>query len=59
MTISMNQLETYGFNAKQIINELDELFPPVNPTPKDKIETIMFRSGQHSVVAWLKQKLEE
>ena len=59
MTISMNQLETYGLNAKQIIAEMDELFPPVNPTPKDSIETIMFRSGQRSIVAWLKQKLED
>ena len=40
----------------KLIDELDEFFPEFLPTPKDQIETIMFRSGQRSVVEYIKQK---
>ncbi len=58
MTISMNQLETYGLQATAILKEMDENFPPVQPTPYDNIEKIMYQAGQRSVVEWYKQQME-
>jgi len=45
--------------ARTLIQELDETFPPVSPTPDQPIEYIMYRSGQRSVVDWIQLKLEE
>jgi hypothetical protein len=45
--------------AHAIIAELQDLFPPTNPTPSDDIATIMYRAGQRSVVEWLQDKLKE
>ena len=44
--------------ARAVLVELEELFPPVNPSPADSINTIMYRSGQRSVIEYLKTKLE-
>ena len=52
-------LEVFGMEARAIISELDSTFPPINPNPDDTIEKIMYRSGQRSVVEWLKTKLDE
>lgn len=41
------------------MTEMESTFPPVTPSPEDTIEKIMYRSGQRSVVEWLKQKLDE
>jgi hypothetical protein len=38
---------------------LEENFKHFNPTPNDTMETIMYRSGQRSVVEYIKQLLEE
>ena len=54
----MNQLETYGLQATTILKEMDENFPPVQPTPYDNIEKIMYQAGQRSVVEWVKQQME-
>ena len=51
-------METLGIQANAIINELDELFPPTNPGPGDSISTIMYRSGQRSVIEWIHNRLE-
>ena len=51
-------LETLGLQATSILEEMEDLFPPTNPGPSDSISTIMYRSGQRSVVEWLKQRLE-
>ena len=59
MSISLNTLETFGLTVKQVLVEMDENFPPVNPKPQDDIEKIMYQAGQRSVVEWLTQKLEE
>ena len=45
--------------ARSLINELEETFPPYSPTPDTTISTIMYRSGQRSVVEWILNKLEE
>ena len=45
--------------ARAVLKELEELFPPVTPTPTDTMPTIMYRSGQRSIIEWLKIKLEK
>jgi hypothetical protein len=57
--ITMNLLETLGLQSSQIIQQLDETFPPVTPSPRDDISMIMYKAGQRSVVEWLQKKLEE
>lgn len=59
MSISLNTLETFGFTVKQALQEMEEVFPPSDPGPGDSISTIMYRSGQRSVVNWLQAKLQE
>jgi hypothetical protein len=59
MSISLNTLEAYGMTARSIIAQADETFPPTNPGPGDSMSTIMYRSGQRSVIDWIKQRLEE
>ena len=44
--------------ARAIMAEMDSTFPPLNPSPNDTIETIMYRSGQRSVVEWLVNRME-
>ena len=41
-----------------VLSQLDEIFPPVNPTPADDYPLIMYRAGQRSVVEWIKQQTE-
>ena len=45
--------------ANALAAEANEFFPPVNPSPTDDMNTIMYRAGQRSVVEWLIEKLEE
>lgn len=58
MSTSLNTLEVLGMQHHAIINELNNNFPPITPTPEDTIEKIMYRSGQRSVVEWLLTRLE-
>ena len=55
----LSLLEARGMETNAIINELQELYPPVTPTPDDSIEKIMYRSGQRSVVEWLLNRLTQ
>ena len=45
--------------VKSLLKQAEETFPPVNPGPDDKITTIMYRSGQRSVINWIAQRLKE
>ena len=45
--------------ARAVLTEMQDHFPVVTPSPEDSIEKIMYRSGQRSVVEWLKTKLDE
>ena len=58
MSISPNTLEVLGMNSRGLVAALEESFPPTNPTPEDSMEKIMYRSGQRSVVEWIKENLE-
>ncbi len=40
----------------RLCEELDAMYPPINPTPKDDIHLIMFRAGQRSVVEYILAK---
>ena len=57
--ISPNTLEVLGMQSRGLALQLEESFPPVNPTPDDTMEKIMFRSGQRSVVEWIINYMEE
>ena len=52
--------ESYVFGSEPALErlekELDAMYPPVNPTPKDDDRLIMFRAGQRSVVEYIKAK---
>ncbi len=54
-----NTLEVLGMQSRGLVLQLEETFPPVNSTPEDSLEKIMFRSGQRSVVEWIIQYMEE
>jgi len=43
---------------ERLCEELEAMYPPINPTPKDDDRLIMFRSGQRSVVEYIKAKSE-
>ena len=59
MSTYLNTLEAFGMQSRAVLNELNETFPPVNPSPRDDISMIMYKAGQRSVVEWLQKKLEE
>ncbi len=40
----------------RLCEELDAMYPPINPTPKDEDRLIMFRAGQRSVVEYILAK---
>ena len=59
MSTFLSTLETLGMEHRALINELEDNFPPITPSPEDTIEKIMYRSGQRSVVEWLVNRLED
>ena len=60
MSTYPNTLESIlGPNLEQILTELEEIYPPTNPNPNEKMESIMYRSGQRSVVEWIKTRISE
>jgi hypothetical protein len=58
MSTFLSTLETLGMEHRALINELEDNFPPITPSPEDTIEKIMYRSGQRSVVEWLVNRLD-
>ena len=58
MSISLNMLESRGLELQAMMTQLNETFPPVNPTPADDLTTIMYRAGQRSVVEYIQQQME-
>ena len=60
MSISPNTLESIiGPTLESVLNELEEIHPPLNPTPDESMEKIMYRSGQRSVVEWIRDRISE
>ena len=58
MSISLNMLESRAMELQAMMTQLNETFPPVNPTPADDLTTIMYRAGQRSVVEYIQQQME-
>jgi len=56
---TLDLLELKGMQANAMIQQLNEIFPPTNPTPDDTMEKVMYRSGQRSVVEWVIKYMEE
>lgn len=57
--ISLSTLKLHNDRFDELIQELEDYFEWQPVTPKDHIEDIMYRAGQASVVAYIKQKLDE
>ena len=55
---ALNTLEVFGMESRALLQQLDDQFPVMNPSPTDTIEKIMYRSGQRSVVEWIIENLE-
>ena len=59
MSTFLNTLEPiYGPELNTILEEMEQIFPPVTPTPDWTERQIMYRSGQRAVVEWLIQRTE-
>jgi len=54
-----NTLNIYSEKLEKLVEDLELKFPSEPIHPKEQIESIMYRAGQASVVAYVKQILEE
>lgn len=56
----LNEADIFGKQPplQSLVDELESLFPQLNPSPKDSDREIMYRAGQRSVVEFLKEKLD-
>tara|TARA_B100000902_G_scaffold197084_1_gene188178 strand:- start:112 stop:297 length:186 start_codon:yes stop_codon:yes gene_type:complete len=60
MSTSRNILEpVIGPTLESVLLELEEIHPPITPTPDESMEKIMYRSGQRSVVDWIRTRIDE
>ena len=60
MSTYPNTLESIlGTSLESILAELEEIYPPITPNPDESMEKIMYRSGQRSVVEWIKDRISE
>jgi hypothetical protein len=55
--ISLNTLNL--LTVERLLAELEDLYPPINPTPDTPLNQIMYRSGQASVVEWIRTRLTQ
>jgi len=54
----LSQEDVFGGDTflTRLCDELDAMYPPINPTPTDDDRLIMFRAGQRSVVEYILAK---
>ena len=57
--ISLNTLRLHNNRLDELINKLEENFGWQPDHPKESIESIMYRSGQASVIEYIKSIMEE
>ena len=57
--ISLNTLNIYSEKLEKLVDDLEDRFPWQPVHPKESIESIMYRSGQDSVVRYVKTLLDE
>ena len=48
-----------GLTASALLEELEERFPEQSPQYNEKIEKLMWRGGERSVVNWIRSRLQE
>ena len=48
-----------GPNVETLLVEMEEKFPPINPHPKEELASIMYKSGQRSVIEWYRSRIDE
>ena len=46
-------------NLQALVDELEDMYPSINPTPRDEDRAIMYRAGQRSVVEYILSKLNQ
>ena len=44
---------------RSLLNEAEEIFPPLSVSPADSHDVIMYKAGQRSVIEWINQRLSE
>ena len=49
----------YGPELLHILAEMQEIFPPANPSPGTPVDQIFFKAGQRSAVEWLEKRINE
>lgn len=56
----LNVKDVFGGDTflDRLCEELQDYYPPINPSPKDDDRLIMFRAGQRSVVEYILAKKE-
>ena len=59
MSISLSTLKLHSEKLDKLVAQLESEFPWQPVHPKEPIESIMYRSGQQSVVQYVKQIQEE
>ena len=52
-------MPNFGLTVRRLLEELEDVFPPVNPTPDTPLNQIMYRAGQVSVLEWIENRLDE
>lgn len=48
-----------GLTVERLLEELETIHPPLNPTPETPINQIMYRAGQRSVIEWIISRISE
>ncbi len=59
MSISLNTLKLHNERVDDLFKKVEDNFKWNPVHPKEPIESIMYRAGQASVVAYIKNLLEE
>ena len=54
MSISLNTLKLHNQRLEELVNRLEDNFSWKPITPKEPIESIMYRAGQSSVIEYIK-----
>ena len=59
MSISLNTLKLHNERVDELLQQVEDHFKWQPVHPKEPIESIMYRAGQASVVAYIKQIIED
>ena len=59
MSISLNTLKLHNERVDELLKKVEDNFKWSPVHPKESIESIMYRAGQASVIAYIKNLLDE